>query len=1238
MKTSGLWLTENLADIPQGAWRTARNIVVRNGRLYNEAGFEVYAVDEVENETPIIGIIETPEEIIEFRTDGADDCQINRITNGVRTTILKDAALAFRNPIEGVFRYKYNGDLEIAWWDGIEENSNNPRIMNLDNPGFDINPDGSFVDPSDIVLINLFFDTHHPLIELKSVNNSGGVLETGCYSMFFFYETEDGSRTFSKVMGNVVYIAAAQVGSDTESDWRFVHQGNDGGQLTTKSITINLTNIDTKFKKIGVGVLQKSNGIVTAWIDRTHPISGSTQTLTITGYNKEYTSLEEVIVPKAYYNRVKTGDVSNNRLYIANLKTELERDLQEIANKIIVKWDTEYANSISINDDGPAYNFKDPKVIYSKRTFMPGEVYALYAGFHFTNGDLKIHHIPGRAARINQTYQNSSADTWTPVGLTDPFTANEKDLVAGIIAANPTLALHDLEQAVLISNDVKYYEVFDTSSSNGTLGYHENYNEVYPADFPQYAGQNVRHHKIPTVEALKGYNGGSNVFDASSVPLTDITGTVIQSLMLIFENIDVPLDLQDKLSHIEFFYAARNSSNSTHMGMSYAARPNTIDGLNILNTNPFGLEDGINEALRFYPFTQLKERPVLNVTHIRSHYLSTYETETLEDGRLYNALFEDKLDLTDYTGLRAVSAFGYLNANTDQTGTIGVHGYDNNEARESCILVEFDGAYQNLGFKMMFASLFGRNKDCYFPYDGQEIVSTGINILPNATTVTSNGGDTFIVPWAMKSKALEGIGGASNIKFWVLPLGIAWEVSNMWFRQQGEQVWELFAPNSDPTAFGFDYSEADEPFIWDNFIRHNNDYAAVQNVIPYAAYFDDGLLSTDSYKVDSFPYRVARSIPQPNEGREQSWRTFLYNEYIEMPANKGEVWVLRVLNKHMAVHQKYSLHVLSARDTMLTNNIQAALGRGDFFTTDPDEIIPGKTGYFGTQSQWAAFVCPHGYVAIDKIQGIVGLFNGSFVRLSDPRVEQFIRENVHVDHDNPFNDSGWTGSYDDVHNRILLTRITEKVNPEFTLSYSFNSNSWVGFHDYLPNYSFYNQRGIFHVSVNKIYRQVLNNFGIFFDEDPYPSYVDFALVNVPKNFSLNGVNFVAELINDNNVKLVDRTISHIMCYNEFQCSGLVPIKNGVSLSTAKYNVRRIGDRWYFNNIKDATVDREVKTVSIYGSVNSANINTLQHWRNKPNWLTTHTIVRLMYDNQDGFKVCFVEVNPNVNSNLRYNES
>ena len=117
---------------PTGMWEFARNILLTKGftSVSNEYGF----VEQVNIPGEVIGVISTNEETVVFSIEN-DFSRIGYFNNEdlEYIPVIRSAYLGFKisNPIEGIFFYNYNKELIIVFCDGIQFNSNTPKLINL---------------------------------------------------------------------------------------------------------------------------------------------------------------------------------------------------------------------------------------------------------------------------------------------------------------------------------------------------------------------------------------------------------------------------------------------------------------------------------------------------------------------------------------------------------------------------------------------------------------------------------------------------------------------------------------------------------------------------------------------------------------------------------------------------------------------------------------------------------------------------------------------------------------------------------------------------------------------------------------------------------------------------------------------------------------------------------------------------------------------------------------------------
>ena len=214
-------------------------------------------------------------------------------------------------------------------------------------------------------------------------------------------------------------------------------------------------------------------------------------------------------------------------------------------------------------------------------------------------------------------------------------------------------------------------------------------------------------------------------------------------------------------------------------------------------------------------------------------------------------------------------------------------------------------------------------------------------------------------------------------------------------------------------------------------IKYNSDYSSVNDIrtaIPLP--LKDNALS-------DFPTRTHRSAKADTSSVIDNYRTFLANQFKDLPKNRGDLWKLASFNNLLYFHMVDSLFAAKGKQTMsMSDGSEAAVGSGDIFQQDPDELVQTQDGYGGTQSQWAALTTRAGYFFVDRIRGKVFLMQDKLVEISKVGMESWFRENLGTVlagyggfsaapcgiMDNPTIGIGLTSVYDPKYKRIILTK------------------------------------------------------------------------------------------------------------------------------------------------------------------------------------------------------------------------
>lgn len=1315
----GLIRDINKGKIPHGSWRDARNIVMseKYKDITNEKGFN--RIKQLLGKS--VGVITTNNSVVIF-VDNNNVGEIHVLSeNNSCVCILRSDRLNFNinNPIEGEFTFNNKQELIIAWWDGLDDSANPPRILNTNCLPFEVNVNCEPIDPNKIELLQLFPNIGCAKFNLKSVNNTGGNLVTGVFSFAYAYILDDGTITNFTGISNWVQIV-----KDLDSIPFTNFDGNEGDTFTGKSITMEITNLNSNFDRLLIAVIKKIKGNISAVTLEPVNISNiSSYEFTYDGIDLEVNEdIVSLLTPTTSFTRVKTGSVLENRLHLANTKQQGILDYQPYANNIKVKW----VREDDINLAKVEGSYKDPLILFNKKSFGTDTVIAPVIIFKFLDGTFsRAFHIPNTESRDLPTYTG--------------FKSN--DLISDINSSFPE---NRFAEALLVSNTAKYHEFFNDALFSGETGYWENQNETYPdedcSDIKDSTGsvigtlrnEKVRHHKMPSIGNLKTFgqdfytpstgNSKERVFESlvtgwftgGSSKRLDFQPSIINGAYFTVQtNIDelVITALQDFDAYVRF------ELQLTNVIVAATARLELFDSLlgtillgedvitNTILSNP-NLGFVLNKRVSIKAGNTLTWKMIIDTDPVLTYPSVTFsgvyvEVQNLNDSdgstKALGIKLEDVFIPDDIKAVVDCYYVGYVERRVDNFTKIGqtrlkpdedvhiVHNFDvkvvepavtpnyvkvenyyttnegnllfNNSGVTSTelrsiqdgyyippeVVVNFYGksvdtrTYTNsfLAIKcnnalsnngvLMTGAVYQYREDLYNLFENQKIViiDNPIELSVN-NTVALYDGDISIHVYGEFFNTLQ-VGndvnlGSSND----LQIDIHESASTIGYRYANEVstysplVTNIIVINASqdvdveltPTQVGYNY---------------NFDYNTLNSllpIIPAKCYGDCDPLEP----VNLFPFRISRSKKQPSESNIINWREFLINDSYEMrDRDKGEIWKIVAFNRSLIIYQKYAMFVARPKDLLKTDSITAALGEGDIFDRKPDEIAPDGKGYAGNQSQWATFVCKHGVPHIDAQQGKVFIFNGELREISNKamyREFEALRDTTEKE-DNPFNNSGWVASFDESYNRLLITK--HEPNKKTTLSYSFDYNVWVCYHDYDPNFILYTRNRLLSLvntdtNVDIYQHNIKDKYGIYYENNSnfpiYPSYIE-PVFNQPDNLSKVFKSIYWQtIVNSLSTGEVfyDESFTQILVYNNNQCTGIIDLKIDKNLFTTDENIRDVEYNWKFNEFRDIVINRNAPIVLNDGTVNLANLNNNMIWWKKSKFISKFVAIRFIYDN------------------------
>lgn len=1109
MDTKGLQLDNTFENKEELGFAWAKNIMYEQGfkEITNEKSFKVEAYSYVspngtgntislQSVCGIIPINDTKDKYILLTGNNAKTytdnplagftqgiSEIGMVENGTYTLLTRSANNAAqqlgdyfhfdpKNPIQGVYKYNYKGELIIAWIESGDDAAP-PRVLNLGKLPYLHGATAVrtmfwwSIDEEQEMVIQLALPRNYFRIDIAdALTNTewidqtfnygisgGGALYAGTYQFLCVshYEQKISDKIYGNRASNFTQVSACIPIQDC-NDIGLAHEPDDN---LGKAISLRFNCLNSQIMPfyITIYAVHKIAGIVRIYECDTIPVTTMNAYYTYTGKNKGEINPAEVLTENMEFTSAGAITVNKDCLVLGDLETKEEYNYQRYANNITCQWQ-------SVDNVGGS--MINSHTVFKLKGVVPDEVYALYAHLIYKDGKVgKGFHIPGRI-----------------VGNYD----GQSELL--LISDAAALALPNSPTYVgerRINPNARIYQTRDTADTAGNMGYWQNMHETYPNsdDFdvwglyqaiapfnpllvgtyvnlsdPALVGdgnyrptlklQNVRHHKTPSERTVYGTGivGGAVGTDKGTYTIN-----------LILNNIVIPPELVDQIDGITFSYAKRTIENKLTLGFSPLLQNNFYLPFN----NPALLATRLNvneyrnfKYLRLYdPYLNAKltkeEAPSIKVDYVKGSYrvinttpvffnmndLTTVATPMCNDNLIIPIRFnkyipENNLAVDDiHTGYESP-------AGTLVAGTLLGNG-----CREACMLARIEdadsptdpiyyipgapplagkittGAVAANNYNTIIGYLRAYKEDVFTKFYDQELVLTNTLLIITAAGITNNvklyGLDAF--------HDIYGCGGGSaqsGISIVTDTTANSIIDSNDGFQQA------RFRVRGQYNSRCFNYTREDSVFVVNDrtIYTYDDTFSAVNELKTLEAY--------NPYKdyINEFPQHIYKSDKTGDESLDIAWRNIKANNYKIMLANKGRVTSLKDMNKSLIVHQEYSLFVANIKDLLQANNITAYLGEGDIFDRDPEEVLSTEFGELGNKSKLATFTFVGGYFFVDRVKGICAIYNGELDIISNKYVYEWFKTNINttVDYDNPLGGMGLTATYEDTYKRIILTK------------------------------------------------------------------------------------------------------------------------------------------------------------------------------------------------------------------------
>jgi len=255
----------------------------------------------------------------------------------------------------------------------------------------------------------------------------------------------------------------------------------------------------------------------------------------------------------------------------------------------------------------------------------------------------------------------------------------------------------------------------------------------------------------------------------------------------------------------------------------------------------------------------------------------------------------------------------------------------------------------------------------------------------------------------------------------------------------------------------------------------------------------------------NYPFRAIYSDKQEKftDNNTNNWLIYRPLSYFDFPQNYGNLTSLDgIQNRSILARFENKSLLYNNLLTINTSNPQAAyVGNPDMFSAPPIDFAETDLGYVGSQNKMLLKI-PQGQITIDAKRGQVFLITGNGATdlsgfgsglnrfFTDHLAFEILRYYPNVNIDNHFNGVGLHGVFDSKFDRVIISKldyiplnvnikydasvqqfyinktygdIVVKTfidlsdseyfcNRSWTLSFNFNTNSWISFHSYIPNW------------------------------------------------------------------------------------------------------------------------------------------------------------------------------------------
>ena len=325
-----------------------------------------------------------------------------------------------------------------------------------------------------------------------------------------------------------------------------------------------------------------------------------------------------------------------------------------------------------------------------------------------------------------------------------------------------------------------------------------------------------------------------------------------------------------------------------------------------------------------------------------------------------------------------------------------------------------------------------------------------------------------------------------------------------------------------------------------DYVKYNKVYSQQPNLIKSVG------LGSKFKKLEEFDGRIMSSKEKIPGEFVDSWTDFLENETMDLDGKYGPINAVISLRDEIFCLQDTGVAQIAVNpraQVQAKDGISLELGVGGIL--HDYKYLSTTTGCL---NKWGVVSSESAFYFVDVINKGIMTFDGRAVgRMSDLKgfhhefLNKFNYEDIR--NDNSVSGTGLSAGYNPVNSDVYFSFHQSEGNDSFTIRFSEKTGEFMSYVDYVP--SWYINKGSVLITTNKENDQVWEHFKgkpNHFYGDHFPSSITFHAAPKGNEIIMNSASFAMELTDLTGAEVLNKGLTGVRVYNDYQDSGLVDLK------------------------------------------------------------------------------------------------